>query len=712
MRTLLKIIAGLAVALLVLFIVAAVLLTQFFDPNAFKGQIAQTVKESTGRDLVIPGDIELTYFPWLGFEIGEVRLGNPSGFGDTPFLTLDGAGARIKLLPLLSRRVEIATVTVRGARANLVVDAAGENNWTFAGTDAAPGAPDPKKPQREAGAGAGTIGLAALSIGGVEVTDGAVTYTDASSGTEASVTDLTLTVGAIASGDPVAMAFSGNFAAGEPQLAGAIDLETQLQIELDAKRIGARDFQLTLEMAGSELPSQGISLVLRADLQADLAADQLMVEPLNLTLAGLDADGQLKVSQLTTDPAVDGSLQLKPFNLKKVLSDFGVEQAPTADPKALTALALTMQFSADADQANLSGLALTLDDTRITGSAAVANFDAPAVNFDIRVDAIDIDRYLSATSEEAVPQSAEAAEPVNVAAAVGGIAALNADGKLTIDRVKVANLNATDISATLKARQGLVTLAPLGASLYEGGFEGSLTLDGRQEQVQISTSNRLSGVQIGPLLVDAAQFDRVTGTANVTADLTANGATSDDLIAALNGKLGFDIADGLLRGINIDRAICQARGAARQLQGKVTEQCDAQQDTRFNVFRANAVVTNGVARNDDLLIEQQRYEADKLLHISGAGSVDLPRQGIDYRIQAVRMERAEDGSLSARDTPIPVRVTGTFDNIKAVPDLSGLVKEEARSKLQEKLGDKLKDEEGDSEGDKLKKDLLRGLFGQ
>ena len=85
MRTFLKIFAGVVIVLVVLFVVAAVLFSRFFDPNAFKGQIAAAVKESTGRELVIPGQIELSYFPWLGFEVGEVRLGNPPGFGDGPF---------------------------------------------------------------------------------------------------------------------------------------------------------------------------------------------------------------------------------------------------------------------------------------------------------------------------------------------------------------------------------------------------------------------------------------------------------------------------------------------------------------------------------------------------------------------------------------------------------------------------------------------------
>ncbi|MEC9340542.1 MAG: AsmA family protein [Pseudomonadota bacterium] len=716
MRTFLKIFAGVVIVLVVLFVVAAVLFTRFFDPNAFKGQIAAAVQESTGRELVIPGQIELSYFPWLGFEVGEVRLGNPPGFGDGPFLELAGAGARVKLLPLLSRRLEVSKIVLEGARVNLAVDRAGNDNWTFTAPHGAPGeaakeSEESEADRRDAGAGAGEMGLAALSVGGVEVSSGAVTYRDARSGLEASVTDLTLTAGAIASGDPVDLAFAGKFEANEPSLAGSVDLDAVLQVDPNLRTAAARKLDLTVQVRGADLPPEGVRLSLNGDAMADLAADRLTIEPMSFSVAGVELDGTVQVAGLTAEPVLEGSLQVTPFNLKKVVANLGIEPAPTADPDALTSLALSFGLKATGSQATVSNLIVTLDDTRMTGTAGVVNFAAPTVSFDIQVDAIDIDRYLTADTAQAAEPEQEAA-PVNVAAAVGGVAVVDADGKLTIGKLKVANLNAAEVSATLKARKGLVTLAPLKASLYDGSFDGSLTLDGRQERVRIATKNSLSGVQIGPLLKDAAEFDRVTGVADVSADLTASGTTSDELMAALDGDLRFAVSDGLLRGINVDRAICQARGAARQLQGKEVETCDPEQDTRFNIFQATATVNDGVARNDDLLIEQQRYEPDKVLRITGAGSVDLPKQTVDYRVEAARMERTQEGSLSTRGTPIPVRVTGTFENIKVMPDLSGLVKEEAKSKLQEKLGEKLKDEEGDSDSDRLKKELLRGLFGQ
>ena len=66
MKKLMKII-GIIIALIVaLFIAAIVALTLFFDPNDYRDDIARYVKEQTGRELNIEGDLSLSYFPWIG----------------------------------------------------------------------------------------------------------------------------------------------------------------------------------------------------------------------------------------------------------------------------------------------------------------------------------------------------------------------------------------------------------------------------------------------------------------------------------------------------------------------------------------------------------------------------------------------------------------------------------------------------------------------
>src|SRR5258708_7085000 len=98
-------------------------------PNAYKGRIVAAVKESTGREWRLPGDIKLSVLPWVALDLGPASLGNPPGFSDEPFLSFTHAGVRVKLLPLLRKRLEVARIEVDGLDLRLRNNPLGRANW-------------------------------------------------------------------------------------------------------------------------------------------------------------------------------------------------------------------------------------------------------------------------------------------------------------------------------------------------------------------------------------------------------------------------------------------------------------------------------------------------------------------------------------------------------------------------------------------------------
>jgi AsmA protein len=169
------------------FVAAAVLLPLIFDPNDYKQALVEQVKEQTGRDLRIDGDIELSVFPWIGIDVGKVALSNAAGFAEPVFAGTDEISIRVKLLPLLSKRVEMDTITVHGLTLNLARDAAGRNNWddlAAAGSGAgATGTTD---------ASGGQMAAAALAIGGLDIRDANLSWDDASQGQRFDISKLSM----------------------------------------------------------------------------------------------------------------------------------------------------------------------------------------------------------------------------------------------------------------------------------------------------------------------------------------------------------------------------------------------------------------------------------------------------------------------------------------------------------------------------------------
>ena len=109
LKTLLMIVAGIVGVI----VFASVALVLFFDPNDYRDEISASVKEVTGRDLTIEGDLSLSIFPWLAIEVGRTELGNAEGFGDKPFMRFEAASLSVRMLPLiLSQETTVGTASI------------------------------------------------------------------------------------------------------------------------------------------------------------------------------------------------------------------------------------------------------------------------------------------------------------------------------------------------------------------------------------------------------------------------------------------------------------------------------------------------------------------------------------------------------------------------------------------------------------------------
>ena len=222
-------------ALVVLIAFAAVMFAITFDPNDYKDDVSEGVGEATGRDLVIEGDISLSFFPWLAIEIGRTELGNAPGFDDTPFASFESARLSVQIMPLLLRReVVVGTAALDSLRVNLQVDEQGKANWEgFGDAGAADEAPAEAE---EPGSAPPSIDVAAI-----EVIDAALTYADASSGDRFELNELNLVSGRVAVGEVVPRDGGFAFSLAPAGISGRIDIDLAVNFDIDAARISIAD---------------------------------------------------------------------------------------------------------------------------------------------------------------------------------------------------------------------------------------------------------------------------------------------------------------------------------------------------------------------------------------------------------------------------------------------------------------------------------------
>jgi AsmA protein len=188
-----------AAALAVLLAAAAVAFVALFDANALKVRVADAVRRSTGRELTIAGPVGLTWSLIPTIALYDVSLANPPGMSRPAMAHAARVEARIALLPLLSRQVEVRGVTLVEPDLLLERSASGQPNWLFTpvASAAAPGPAAASAPRMR------------VSVDAVRIRDGRLGWRSGA-GIYA-VVARTLTAAAAGPNDPVAL--SGTLAA-------------------------------------------------------------------------------------------------------------------------------------------------------------------------------------------------------------------------------------------------------------------------------------------------------------------------------------------------------------------------------------------------------------------------------------------------------------------------------------------------------------------
>ncbi len=708
MGKLLKIILSIAAFLVALVVVAAIVLPMIIDPNDYKPEIMNAVKDKTGRNLEIDGDIGLSVFPWLGLDLGSVRLGNAPGFAEPYMASMNEAQVRVKLLPLLKKQLEVDTVKLAGLKLNLAKDETGRTNWADLQAAEAGQKPEQGKVAPEGSA----PGLGSLAVGGIAVTDASIVWDDRSTDTRYMIDDLSFTTGDIAAGQAFDLDLHFKVAAKEPAMASQFELTGNVFIAPNLQAVEVKNALLGIQAEGNGVPGGKARVSLKTDLTLDLAAQTLRLPDLVLEVLGLNITGDIDGSGIGGDaPQFSGALKVAGFVPRDLIRMLGQPMPITTDPAVLDKADAVLDWDASTKHFAVKTLLLHLDDTTVTGNARVDSFEAPAISFALAVDTFNLDRYLPPTPAEGEAAAQPAAGKKEGPPQLEGLRKLNLNGKVTVAAMRAFNLEYRDAELQVKSRNGVLRMHPIGAKLYGGSYRGDITLDASKKTPRISVDENIADVQAGPLLKDLTGDDKLLGTANMKAKFTGTGLTPEELRRTANGTASFTFTNGAVKGVNIAALIRKARAT---LKGQPAPADTGPNQTDFAQLSGSVNVSDGLARNDDLLLQSP------LLRIAGAGQTSLVDESIDYTLTTKLVGSLEGqggkGLEDLKGVSIPVKVGGSWSKPSYKPDVAAALSEAAKEKVKEKVDEKLDEQKQKIEekiqekiGDKIG-DQLKGLF--
>ena len=334
-------------------------------------------------------------------------------------------------------------------------------------------------------------------------------------------------------------------------------------------------------------------------------------------------------------------------------------------------------LKADGQKLSLNPLIAKVDDSQINASLGISQFSNPAYNFDIKIDKLDADKYI--TKSNGAKSTADT--PIDLSA----LKKLNATGGAKIGWLKLANVKTENVNLGLKAGEGIATLSPFAANLYNGSMSGTLRVDARATP-SIAFKQNMKGVSVGPLMVDAIKNDMLSGTGTVNVDVTTQGNTVGALKKGLMGNASLNLADGALKGVDIAGSIRELKNKVNILGTKETSS-DKNKKTDFSELTATFDIKNGVAHNEDLAMKAPVL---RLAKGDSKGDIDIGNERINYiaKPTVVKSLKGQGGAEldSLSGIAIPVKITGTFADPKYGMDFTALATALAQSKLLDKVG--------------------------
>lgn len=679
MRSLL-ILLGLVCALLLVLVVLIFTL----DPNRLKPLLEKQAAER-GIELHIPGDISWKLFPNLALRLGELNIYSMQD--KTRLAAVNQAEVSVQLMPIFQRQILVDGIRLDGLDVRYEIDAQGASAWDNIGGD--------KKDSSEPPAAANDAGVPPeLAVERVEITNLKLLYTNAQTGDRAEIQKL-------------------NLQASDVVLAGEV-------------------FPLVLDLSATYNDMPPIQVNWNGPVAVNLDTQILKVAEANINV---QVGAAKLATALTTEThwgeplTSKGKINIEPAALPPLLKALDIEPPQTANPKALQQVGGVITYEFGPDQLTLEPVTLTVDDTRIDGQLQLKNFEQPIIVTGWQGTSLVLDDYLPPETEEnsqAVSQPEAPPQPLPLEA----IRDLNLNAKVAFEKLIYKQLPIHQPQMKISAKNGLVKLETLSLQTADGTITGDGQLDARGAEAQLQMAVQSQGVNLGTLLKTFADFDKVTGKASASANITSRGATDKALQDNLIVEASAESQELQVTPINIEEQFCRALSILQQQ--ALPENLEWPDMTRLEPVKMQL----RYAENTLNLQQLNATIANLLSTASGSFNLETGKFNVPFSLSIGEFASKVEGCLPIdekwRKRALPIRCKGSMDDIgptTCLPDaklLTELAKDrlkgEAKQKietekdrLEEKLEDKAKDllkEKLGEEKGKNTEESVRSLLNQ
>ncbi|NRA87418.1 MAG: AsmA family protein, partial [Rhizobiales bacterium] len=596
---------------------------------------------------------------------------------------------------LLSGQININKLSLIGADINLIVDPNGNNNWQ-ANADTRPSAQnnDPlgsliENSVNDTGnasdqqSAADAFDLANLTIEDFSITNSRVSYEDAQKNVSQLIEGINLDINLADQNKNISL--DGNVMWQKQKINFNLD---QFNIE---NFVNAQDTKLALKIN---------STLFNAELAGNIRnADRLIF---------------------------NGNAMANSESIHKLSNWLDIHLSDVND----SAFNLNSGLKISGDTYQLTNLALTAYDSVFNANLTIANGDVPDIYGKISANQINYNRII-VTSDEEISSNSWSTKPIKL----GFLSKINSNIDLDVGKFSYKNIIADQLITRITIRKSTATI-PLKVNVFGGSVA---SVSGNKSGLNISSSLKLTNINIGDTLKEFDISDKLEATTNLKTTLTTRGNSVADFMNNLKGSGNIEMLDGVIKGIafadalapeiaNIDLSLNSPEKIAQfalkasksvfgkqlkdKMAGNFNQGVGTDKQTKFVKATFSYVINQGVLNNKDLEI------ASENIIIRGEGNVDLGKKSLKYRIVPKLLRKVNDGT-SERMT-VPVLISGDWANPKididytyALENSSMLkkIRADATKKVTDKVVNIVKQQLGEKVGNLLDENVVNQIGG-
>ncbi|SMC87325.1 AsmA protein [Desulfocicer vacuolatum DSM 3385] len=638
---------------IILSVAAVFLVPRLVDVQKYKPRMEQMVSHATGRPFLMGGDVELSLFPWVGISLSDLTLGNPEGFDkEKPFLTVGSFDVKVKLLPLLSRDIQVKEFVLDGPRVVLIKRTNGIGNWENMGSppthDGNAGkTKKPSSPETIAKQDSGiptALPVNALAVERFAVINGVVEWHDRARQTSNVVSDIDLQLTDISLDAPVAVDFSA--------------------------RVDNEPVSLSGQVGPVGNPPGKGSLPLDVTVK--------LLEDITLAVKGTIVD-------VTAAPRFELALDLANFSPRSLVTRLGKSDLlPSSHGNSFNRFSVKADLSGDLSALSIVNGILVLDESTMAFSGGIKAFSKPDIRFDITIDELDLDQYLPPSKTATAPLVKESSDKESPGAASGSgeklktvgispqrkmdytpLRKLVLNGRAAVKNLKVKEMVLRNVEMGIDADKGIFNLDPFTMDLYGGQMASAAIVNVQKNTPKGSLKLKTDKVRVGPVIQALSRKDFLEGALNAHVNLTFTGDDPDVIKQNLNGKGTLVFTDGAIVGVDL-------AGMVRNVKANLGlgEKTATKPRTDFAELKAPFILTQGLFHTPGITM------MSPLIRLLVLGRADLVQETLDLKVQPkfVATLKGQGDTKERSGLTVPVLVTGTFDKPEFRPDMEALVK--------------------------------------